>query len=110
MTVGTRIKLLRESHGISQTDLALKIGESKQNLYKYETGKITNIPSDKIELIAAELGCSPAYLMGWELEMNPMTDEELDARARRIIEYYKRLSPEMQDSIESLLINSQPKS
>ena len=34
-------------------------------MYKYENNIITNIPSDKIELIADYLSISPAYIMGW---------------------------------------------
>ena len=65
MTIGARIKGLRQNEKIFQVDLANKIGVSKQTLYKYENDIITNIPSDKIELIAKELNTTPAYLMGW---------------------------------------------
>lgn len=68
MTIGERIRSLREEKAISQTELALKCNISKQTLYKYETGIITNIPSDKIESIASVLHTTPAYLMGWEEE------------------------------------------
>ena len=64
-SVADRIKQAREKSGITQVDLAVKIGVSKQTLYKYENGVITNIPSDKIEQIAELTGVSPAYLMGW---------------------------------------------
>lgn len=66
MTVGERIKTLREKCGISQVALADKIDVSKQSLYKYENNIITNIPSDKIEKIAEITNVSPAYIMGWE--------------------------------------------
>ena len=66
MTKGERIKLLREKMGLSQVSLADKINVSKQTLYKYENDIITNIPSDKVELIAAVTGSTPAYIMGWE--------------------------------------------
>jgi len=66
MTVGERIKKRREALGLSQVDLAQKANISKQTLYKYENGIVTNIPSDKIELIANILRTSPAHLMGWE--------------------------------------------
>ena len=48
MTVGDRIRATRKREGISQTDLAQKMGVIKQTLYKYETGIVTNIPSEKI--------------------------------------------------------------
>lgn len=74
MAIGERIKQLREKNKISQTELAEHIGVSKQTLYKYETGIVTNIPSDKIEEIAKKFGVSPAYLMGWEEEAKKADD------------------------------------
>mgnify|MGYP001779722962 CR=1 FL=1 len=65
MTVGERIKKVRETLGINQVDFAAEINVSKQTLYKYENNLITNIPSDKIEAIARCGHVSPAYLMGW---------------------------------------------
>lgn len=66
MAIGEKIKYLREQAKISQTELAEKVNTTKQNIYKYEKGIITNIPSDRIELIANALNTTPAYLMGWE--------------------------------------------
>lgn len=66
MTKGARIKRLRKSMGFSQVDFADRIGVSKQTLYKYENDIITNIPSDKIELIASVCGSTPGYIMGWD--------------------------------------------
>lgn len=68
MTIGERIKKLRMRYDISQVELSEMIGISKQSLYKYENGVITNIPSDKIELLADVLHTTPSYLMGWENE------------------------------------------
>lgn len=66
MTIGERIKKLRQDMDMSQVELAEKIGVSKQTLFKYENGIITNIPSDKIEAIARVTGRDPAEIMGWE--------------------------------------------
>lgn len=66
MTIGERIKEIRNRLNMSQVAFADKINVSKQTLYKYENNIITNIPSGKIEA-AAKLGnVSPAYLMGWD--------------------------------------------
>lgn len=66
MTVGERIKEVREKAGMSQVDFADKINVSKQTLYKYENNLITNIPSDKIEAAARIVNTTPSYLMGWD--------------------------------------------
>ena len=76
MTIGQRIKALREQKSISQIELAEKMGVSKQNLYKYENGIISNIPSDKIEAAAAALETSPAHLMGWD-DTPPTTEDTI---------------------------------
>lgn len=65
MNKGERIKKRREQIGLTQVALADMIGESKQTIYKYETGIVTNIPSDKIELIAKALRVQPEWIMGW---------------------------------------------
>ncbi len=70
MTVGDRIRKKREELGISQTELAEKIGIPKQNLYKYEKNIVTNIPSNKIEEIAHVLNVSESCLMGWDKNLN----------------------------------------
>jgi transcriptional regulator with XRE-family HTH domain len=66
MTIGERIKLLREQQEKTQEELAKAAGIKKQTIYKYEAGLITNIPLDKVELIANELNTTPAYLLGWD--------------------------------------------
>lgn len=82
MDKGERIKSLRESKNITQTELAEMIGTTKQNVYKYENGIITNIPSDKIELMAERFDVSPAYIMGWSTDIpsneksTPVTADE----------------------------------
>lgn len=67
-TIGDRIKTLREQHSLSQEALASFLGTTKQTIYKYERGIITNIPSDKIELLAEVLHTTPEWIMGWENE------------------------------------------
>lgn len=69
MTIGARIKSIREKLNLSQVELADKINVSKQTLYKYENDIITNIPSDKIEAIASLASISPAYIMGWDVSL-----------------------------------------
>lgn len=64
--VGSRIKSLREERDMSQTDLANKIGVSKQTLFKYENGVVQNIPTKYIEKIANLFDVSPGYIMGWQ--------------------------------------------
>ena len=51
---------------MTQEQLAKHINATKQTVFKYENGIITNIPMDKIKIIAKVFNVSPAYIMGWE--------------------------------------------
>jgi len=66
MSKGKIIKSLREKHEMTQDQLAEKLGTTKQTVFKYENDIITNIPSDKVELMAEIFSVSPAYIMGWD--------------------------------------------
>lgn len=71
MTVGDRIRQVRQEQDVTQQELADYIGVSKQAVYKYENNIVTNIPTDKVDAIAKRLKVSPAYLMGWEEKPEP---------------------------------------
>lgn len=66
MTLGDRIKNRRIEQGITQQELADKVGITKQAVYKYENGIVTNVPTNRVNAIAKILHCSPSYLMGWD--------------------------------------------
>ncbi len=71
MTVGDRIRQVRQEQDVTQQELADYIGVSKQAVYKYENNIVTNIPTDKVDAIAKRLKVSPAFLMGWEEQPEP---------------------------------------
>lgn len=68
MSAGERIRELRLQHGITQEELASYLNTTKQTIYKYETGIITNIPLDKIEKLANKFNVSASFLAGWDDE------------------------------------------
>ena len=131
MTKGQRIKQRREELNLKQIELAEKVHISKQTLYKYENDIITNIPSNKLEEIAAALDTTPDYLMGWEkfeivhdgniiydrdaaikellIEMPNGSDTK---KAIELYSMYENATPEVQSAVELLLksAQSQPES
>ena len=92
MTKGERIKYLREKRGLSQVALADMIDVSKQTLYKYENDIITNIPSNKIEAIAAATGSTPWFIMGWDNEEENDILVDYCDRDAILIEMYTHLN------------------
>ena len=118
MTKGQRIKLKREELNIKQTELAEKVHISKQTLYKYENDIITNIPSNKLEEIAAALDTTPDYLMRWAdvkilhdhnvfiAPYENANDTEYE-KAIELYELYKNSSPDVKSAVELLLRSAQ---
>lgn len=77
VTKGERLKQLRLSNKYTLEEIGKKINVAKQTYFKYENNIITNIPTDKIELLAEIYGVSEAYIMGWDIvENNKPTKEE----------------------------------
>lgn len=70
--LGERIKNLRKQRGMSLGQLADSIGTSRQTVFRYENGTITNIPTEKLEGLANALGVSPSQLMGWNEEKSTL--------------------------------------
>lgn len=65
MTLGERIKSLREKKGMTQLELAQRLGyKSKSSVTHIENGR--DIPRAMVVTLAEILDTTPAYLMGWE--------------------------------------------
>lgn len=103
MTIGEKLKYLREEKGISQIDFATAIGVSKQTLYKYENNIITNIPSNKIEESAKLLNCSPGFLMGWETYKSQ--EYKYGESAAELIKKYDLLSETNKTAVLNIIDN-----
>ena len=65
MTIGERIRTAREAANLTQEELGRACGTTKQTIYKYENGIVSNIPLDRLELIAKAVGVNSAYIAGW---------------------------------------------
>lgn len=64
ITMGSRIKELRIKKGLTQEELADILGVNRVNISHYESGKISNIPSDKLDTLANTFNTTVDYLMG----------------------------------------------
>ena len=65
--LSTRVRLRREELGLSQEQLAQRMGyRSKSSITKLEKG-VNDIPQAKLEELAAALETTPAYLLGLDV-------------------------------------------
>lgn len=58
-TVGKRLEYLRQLTGLSQDDVALRIGKTQPTILAYEKDKYKNIPVATLEKLAKLYGVKP---------------------------------------------------
>ncbi len=68
--IALKIKSRREELGLSLEALSNKTGLSKSTLQRYETGGISNIPLDKLEILSKSLDLSVSEFLGLKDDQN----------------------------------------
>lgn len=74
------IKERRLTMGYTQEELAQKLGLQKSAIAKYENGRVENIKRSVIGEMAKVLECSPAYLMGWDNNISPISSRSKEKK------------------------------
>ena len=93
-----RIKTLRKSLKLNQTEFGDRIGATQAMVTSYETGRV--IPSDAIlKLISKEFNVSFAWLKTGE---GPMEDISDDSSIMRVIETYQALPDRLRSLVDAL--------
>ena len=75
-STGQRIKSLRLAKNMTLEELGQKIGVTKATINKYENGLVVNLKRKVIADLAEALETSPAYLMGWEDDLDAVKNLE----------------------------------
>jgi transcriptional regulator with XRE-family HTH domain len=87
MSIGKKIRELRDSKGLSQVDLASAIGVSKGAISQWETGLVKNITGKTLLKLAKALGTTPDVLLQiGELPVSLPSHEE------NVLNLYRALS------------------
>lgn len=100
---GDRMKAARERIGMTQEDLAARIGKAQTHIWRYEAGKV-NPSSEVLARIAEELEVSSDYLLGLVDEPHQnVTEEPLSPMQRRLLwALNKGLIPEALEAFTSI--------
>ena len=93
MRIGERIKQRRLELGYTADALAKMLNKNRATIYRYENGKIENMPIDILEPLAKALSTTPAYLMGWQ-ESHQTENYYLDIETAEYVEML-RTRPEI---------------
>lgn len=77
MELKDRIKARRLELGLTLEEVSDKLDIGRSTLHKYESGTISNIPTDKIEKLAKILKTTPVSLLGWDNFSNYVDEKRL---------------------------------
>ena len=104
MSMGTKIRELREAKGMSLEDVARLCGTTRQAIYKYENEIVTNIPYDRIILLAKALNTTPSQLFDWEEEKKISPDEQtLTEGERQVLELFRAIPEDQQPVVLAMI-------
>lgn len=77
MSVGEKIKYLRESMNLTQTELGDRLGVKKNAVSKWECGRVEDIPTSKIKAMANLFGVKASYLIEDEESKKEVSDDDI---------------------------------
>lgn len=103
MTIGQRIRNARERRAMTQDDVARLCKTTKQTIFKYENEIVTNIPYDKIVLLAKALDVSPSYLFGWEEKEISPSEPSLTEGEKLLLSLFRQIPEDRQSEAIELL-------
>jgi len=104
-TVGDNILFMRKQLGLTQEELAKRMGyKSKSTINKIELG-INDIPQSKIVQFAEVLETTPAHLMGWSESEEKISPNEptLTEGEKMVLELFRKIPEDRQAEALDLL-------
>jgi transcriptional regulator with XRE-family HTH domain len=101
MSIGKRIASAREKRNMTLEEVAQLCETTRQTIFKYENEIVTNIPYDKIVLLAKALQVSPSYLFGWD-EESP-SEIRLTEGEKLMLDLFRQIPKDRQPEAIALL-------
>ena len=96
-TRGKRIATARKALGITQTELAQRLGCSKQAVSKWERDAAEEIHQSLFMKLCVVLGVNTHWLNGGEIDPQPYKKVSIDEAA--LLETYRQLPEESRDEV-----------
>ena len=102
MSIGDKIKFLRERKELTLEDVAKRIGVATQTVHKYERGIVTNVPISKLTKLCNVLECDLSYLLDTESnteEPQPITKSEAE-----LLEVLRRVPEDKRELVKQMAL------
>lgn len=125
MNIGDRIKARREELGLSQDELAKRMGYTSRSTINKVEKNINDVTQSNVVKYAKALETTPSYLMGWEepqpqIHIDYMNEDianmivqlRSEGTSLKVIQEYFLLSPQRREIVmnlvHSLLLDEHP--
>lgn len=95
MTLGEKIRFLRQQHNMTMEDLAREIGVQRSAVNKYEKGLVVNLKRSTIASLCRVFSVPPSYFLD--------DDPDISPSERCLIEAYRVADPGTQSAVRKLL-------
>lgn len=103
MEIGEKIQKRRIELGMSQRELARKMGyNSNSTLNRIEKGTV-DVNQAKIVQFAKALNCSIAYLMDWEEDKKIATDKNLTDGEKLLLELFHKVPDDKKEMLLKMI-------
>lgn len=103
MTIGNRIKTKRKELGLTQQQLADRLGKTKSAICRVEKDVEQNLTLDRVSDFANALNCDVSYLMGWEVPSDKIEAKDKAEREIEFEELFSNLKEQDQKEIIELM-------
>lgn len=103
MSIGQRIRTARERKDMTLDEVAKRCHTTKQTIFKYENEIVTNIPYDKIVLLATALDVSPSYLFGWDEKKDSPSEPTLTEGEKVLLDLFNRVPEDQQQLVLQMI-------
>lgn len=100
MDVGYLIKKARTERGMTQEELAEKVGVKKSAVAKWENGRVSEIKRTNLKNLADALGLDPNQLLGdAEFSKKSVNEDGLTESQRKLIAFAKTVPEDKAEMI-----------
>lgn len=109
MNIGEIIKIERMKKGMTQDELAEKVGVQKSAVAKWENGRVSEIRRSNLKNLADALGINPNQLLGndiserFEQKEPAFQIDGLTESQRKLIDFAKGLTEDQADKMLRLM-------
>jgi len=101
--IGKRIREKREANGITQEELATKLGyKNKSTIAKIENGT-NDIVQSKVVEFANALNTSASYLMGWEEKTSNAKQSQINQSDYELLRKYHLIDDKGRHTVDTVL-------